>query len=347
MGWIGAKNAARFLMATNAQVRSKSRNAPQGPSPFAVAGDVLAPAKFTDPMITAKGEKRASVTLDNLDTLWFATGTLCNLACANCYIESSPTNDALIYMTAAEVERYLDEIAVSGRTTREIAFTGGEPFMNPQIIAMIEGPLSRGFEVLVLSNAMAPLRRHEADLLRLKDGYGDKLTIRVSIDHHTQNVHEAERGANSWAPMIDGLRWLSANGISLAAAGRSLAGETQEQARLAYAALFAGEGISIDASDPVRLVLFPEMDASADVPEISEGCWDILGKTPSQQMCATSRMVVHRKGEETARVAACTLLPYDAGFDLGETLAEADRDIALNHPHCARFCVLGGASCSA
>ena len=107
------------------------------------------------------------------------------------------------------------------------------------------------------------------------------------------------------------------------------------------------EGIAIDTADPSRLVLFPEMDADADVPEISEGCWDILGKTPQDQMCASSRMVVHRKGEPAPRVVACTLLPYAPGFDLGETLAEADRPVALNHPHCARFCVLGGASCSA
>lgn len=340
-------SAAQSRPKARAKSRAKSRNAPQGPSPFAVAGEALGRAKFTDPLVTAKGEKRASVALDKLDTLWFATGTLCNLACANCYIESSPTNDALIYMTAAEVERYLDEIAASGQQTREIAFTGGEPFMNPEIIAMIEAPLERGHEVLVLSNAMAPLRRHESELLRLRETYGDKLTIRVSIDHHTQAVHEAERGAKSWAPMMDGLRWLSANGFSLAAAGRSLAGEAQDAARAAYGALFASQGIAIDTVDPARLVLFPEMDAQADVPEISEGCWDILGKTPSQQMCATSRMVVHRKGEDTARVVACTLLPYAEDFDLGETLAEASRDVALNHPHCARFCVLGGASCSA
>ena len=64
-------------------------------------------------------------------------------------------------------------------------------------------------------------------------------------------------------------------------------------------------------------------------------------------MCASSRMVVHRRGEPGPRVAACTLLPYDPQFDLGATLAEASRPVRLNHPHCARFCVLGGASCSA
>ncbi|WP_082125038.1 radical SAM protein [Aurantiacibacter luteus] len=324
---------------------SRSRNAPTGPSPFAVDATALPREKFADPLVTADGSERASVALTHLDTLWFATGTLCNLACANCYIESSPTNDALIYLTAAEVTRFLDEIEAQG--VREIGFTGGEPFMNPHILAMIEDALSRGHEVLVLSNAMKPLRRHEAELLRLRQAYGDRLTIRVSIDHHTQHVHEEERGPGSWAPMLDGLRWLSANGFSLAAAGRRLGGESEALARNAYAMLFAAEGIAIDAADPAQLVLFPEMDASADVPEITTACWGILGKSPDDIMCASSRMVVHRKGEPAARVVACTLLPYDPQFDLGATVAEASRPVMLNHPHCARFCVLGGASCSA
>jgi hypothetical protein len=94
-------------------------------------------------------------------------------------------------------------------------------------------------------------------------------------------------------------------------------------------------------------VLFPEMDAHADVPEITIDCWGILNVSPDSMMCANSRMVVKRKGEGSPRVAACTLLPYDPQFDLGETLVEASRPVHLNHPHCARFCVLGGASCSA
>ena len=97
---------------------------------------MLSPGKFADPLRTADGSERASVPLVALETLWFNTGTLCNLACAGCYIESSPTNDALVYLKAGEVSRFLDEIA--GRwqlPTREIGFTGGEPFMNPDIMA--------------------------------------------------------------------------------------------------------------------------------------------------------------------------------------------------------------------
>jgi len=327
--------------------RTASRTMPQGPSPFTPQAAPLAPDKFADPLRTADGSERASVPLVALETLWFNTGTLCNLACAGCYIKSSPTNDALAYLAAADVVRFLDEIEEDSLPTREIGFTGGEPFLNPEIFEMLDLALSRGFQVLVLTNAMKPMRRHEAALLALRDKHGPRLTLRVSLDHHTREVHEAERGANSWAVALDGLRWLGSHGFSIAVAGRLLPGESETQARTGYARLFAQQGISIDANDPARLVLFPEMDSGADIAEITTDCWQILGKSPADVMCATSRMVVHRKGEPAPRVSACTLLPYDPQFDRGGTLREASGAVRLNHPHCARFCVLGGASCSA
>lgn len=319
---------------------------PSGVSPFRVDGSLLSPDKFSDPEVTAKGEPRAQVPLLKLDTLWFNTGTLCNLACASCYIDSSPTNDALVYLTASEMSRFLDEIASGRFGTREIGFTGGEPFMNPEIAEMLEVALGRGHEVLVLTNAMRPMRRHEQVLLALLDRFGERLTLRVSLDHYSQDLHEAERGGHSWHIALEGLRWLSAQGFSIAVAGRHLAAESDAAARAGYAALFAREDIQIDPDDSSRLVLFPSMNATADVAEITTACWGILGKSPADVMCATSRMVLHRRGEAHARVVACTLIPYADSFDLGETIVEASRSVALNHPHCARFCVLGGASCS-
>ena len=327
------------------EAHRKPRNTPVGPSPFAVEAAALSRAKFADPQWTAKGEPRAHVPLAKLDTLWLNTGTLCNLSCATCYIESSPTNDALVDLSAEHAARFMDEAQAMG--TREIGLTGGEPFMNPDIAAILQEALARGFDVLVLTNAMKPMRRHEALLTKLRERYGAKLTLRVSLDHYGAPVHEAERGPRSWEPAIDGLQWLSDHGFSIAVAGRMLPGEDEAKARSAYAALFADKSIAIDATDPARLVLFPEMDASRDIAEITTACWSILGKTPAEIMCNTSRMVVHRKGEASPRVVACTLIPYDPGFDLGPTLEQAAQDVALNHPHCARFCVLGGASCSA
>jgi hypothetical protein len=316
------------------------------PAEAAPAWRRLAPEKFRDPLITAKGERRAGVALTALRTLWFNTGTLCNITCANCYIESSPRNDRLAYFGHAELVPYLDEIARDRLPTEEIGFTGGEPFMNPEIIALLETPLTRGFKVLVLTNAMRPMQRLAVPLAALNRRFGAALTIRVSLDHYTRERHEAERGHLSWERTLKGIELLAGNGFNLAIAGRANTGESEAALRRGYAALFRRLGIAIDADDPARLVLFPEMDARIDVPEITEACWGILHKSPNEVMCASSRMVVKRKGAARPAVVACTLLPYSPEFELGATLAEASGRVMLNHPHCAKFCVLGGASCS-
>jgi len=304
------------------------------------------PQKFRDPLITAKGEERAVVALTHLRTLWFNTGSLCNITCKNCYMDSSPTNDDLAYLGLADVTGYLDQIDAEGYPVEEIAFTGGEPFMNKALPAMLGESLARGYRVRVLTNAMKPLHHRKKELLDLRARHGDALSLRVSIDHYTRAKHEDIRGADTWAPMIEGLRWLADNGFNLDVAGRTCWDETEAQARTGYTGFFAAEGVAIDAADPASLVLFPEMDVAADVPEITVQCWDILGIKPETIMCATSRMVVRKKGAAGPVVVPCTLLPYDDEFELGSELAQSAGAVHLNHPHCAKFCVLGGASCS-
>ncbi|MDW8443841.1 MAG: hypothetical protein RML45_05650 [Acetobacteraceae bacterium] len=84
----------------------------------------LDPAKFRDPTVTATGDRRAQVALEALRTLWFNTGTLCNITCKHCYIESSPRNDRLAYLTAEEVSAFLDEAEALGAPLETVGFTG-------------------------------------------------------------------------------------------------------------------------------------------------------------------------------------------------------------------------------
>src|SRR6516165_129940 len=214
----------------------------------------LDPRKFQDPAVTITGERRANVPLKALETLWFNTGTLCNLTCQHCYIESSPKNDRLVYLTTAEVAEYLDEIDACALPTSLIGFTGGEPFMNPELLAMLEDVLSRGLAALVLTNAMRPMAKCTPALLRLRDRYGDRLTIRVSLDHYGRRVHELERGRRNWQPTVDGLVWLAQNGFSLHVASRRLSGEPEPAIRRGFADLFAKLGVAIDADDPIALM---------------------------------------------------------------------------------------------
>ena len=304
--------------------------------------------KFKDPFVTQDGSQRAYVRMKKFATLWFNTGTLCNLACQNCYIESTPRNDRLSYLRVDEVVSYLEEITREGHETDEIGLTGGEPFMNPDILEIIRSVLERGFSNLVLTNGMRPMMRPaiRSGLIELNTEFRDKLMIRVSVDHFDQAVHEKERGSGSWGPMVEGLRWLSENNFQIAAAGRTLWQESEEELREGFSVFFKKNEISIDAWNPRELTLFPEMDEGSSVPEITTECWDLLGVSPDDMMCASSRMVVKHKGDPKPSVMACTLLAYDKSFNLGATLVEASKSVQLNHPHCAKFCVLGGGKCS-
>src|SRR5690606_23515739 len=143
--------------------------------------------------------------------------------------------------THDEMAAYLDEIAQEELATSLIGFTGGEPFMNPDMLAMLETVLERGFEALVLTNAMQPMQRPKIreGLLNLKETYGKRLMLRVSLDHYSKARHDEERGPGSFAKGMEGLRWLSQNGFAIDVAGRTLWHEGEVEMRKGYAALFA------------------------------------------------------------------------------------------------------------
>jgi hypothetical protein len=307
-------------------------------------------AKFSHLAHTAHGHPRAAVCLPAQETLWIITGTLCNLACVGCYIESSPRNDRLAWFQPDDLRRYLDEIHQLSLPVRTIGFTGGEPFMNPHILDLLEMALTTGAAVLVLSNGLTPLRHHRTALADLAARFPQRLTLRLSLDHAEAAKHEQMRGLGTFAPVLDTAQWLTTLPIGLSLAGRSCWGQDEASARAAYAALCADYGLPLDCFNPAQLVLFPEMEdptlEAASVPEITTACWGILDLSPDTLMCASARMVVRRAGADKPTVLACTLIAYDPRFELAATLAESLRPVPLAHPHCAKFCVLGGASCS-
>ena len=303
----------------------------------------LSDNKFKDQKVTADGSNRAFIEARNIKTLWFNTGTLCNIECKNCYIESSPKNDSLAYLTFEEVKSFIDEAVDKNLGTNEIGFTGGEPFMNKDIMKMIDYSLRKRLKVLVLSNAMKPMLNRTKELIKLNH---PNLIVRVSIDHYEKEKHEEIRGKNTYDVMLQGLKWLNENNFNYTLATRLLWNEKEEDLRKNFGTFIKNNNLRLDTNSPKELVTFAEMDEKIDTPEITTSCWDILNKDPNDVMCSWSRMVVRKKNSKNPSVIACTLLPYADEFDLGETLTNSLQKIYLNHKHCSKFCVLGGSSCS-
>lgn len=299
--------------------------------------------KFNYLKLTDNEKPRAFIEAKDLRTLWFNTGTLCNLTCKNCYIESSPSNDRLSYLSFDEYLMFMNEVREEGFNLSEIGFTGGEPFLNKEFPKMLNHAVKQGIDVLVLTNAMKPMLNKKTEILSIGR---ERLTFRVSIDHVDKSRHEEIRGPNSYEPMIEGLSWLKDNGFKMSLATRLMWDESEEQVRKLFSEFIFKHQLPIDAQSTNGLVTFTEMDVKQDTPEITTECWKILNKSPETVMCYSSRMIVKKKGKEKPSVIACTLLPYDEAFELGSSLKSSMQRIYLNHPHCSRFCVLGGSSCS-
>ncbi|MDA9558990.1 radical SAM protein [Alphaproteobacteria bacterium] len=300
--------------------------------------------KYLNKKLTMGGKPRASVKLNALETLWINTGTLCNLNCQGCYIESSPYNNSLEYIKFEEVKFYIDEIVSNNLKTSIIGFTGGEPFMNPDIIKILKYVLNSGFNILVLTNGMRPIKLKFQDILNLP--FLNNMKIRVSIDHFLKPLHEKIRGINTWDSLIDNIVWLKKNNIKLDIASRLEEGENEIYMREGFKNLFKKIGINLDANDKKSLVLFPPMNMNKPSTEITQDCWKILNKKPEDLMCSNSRMIVKKKGEKSTKILACTLITKDKNFELGKTIMKSNKNVTLCHPFCSQFCFLGNSSCN-
>lgn len=138
--------------------------------------------------------------------LWLYTNLHCNLACDYCCVSSSP-HAAPRILSAAEVRRLVDEATDWG--TRELYLTGGEPFLRPDIDEVIR-IASASLPTTVLTNAMVwtGRRRH---LLERLDREG--LTLQVSLDGASAELHDLHRGAGSFARALAGVRTAIALGF--------------------------------------------------------------------------------------------------------------------------------------
>ena len=255
--------------------------------------------------------------------------------------ESSPTNNSLKYIKFKSVKSYINEIIKNKMDTKTIGFTGGEPFMNPDIIEMLDLSLISGFQVLVLSNGLRPI---ELKFKKLKELPNIKnLTIRLSIDHYQKTFHEKIRGINTWNKLIENIKWLYKNNFKLTFASR-LEDETEQEKRLGFAKLFNDLNLSIEVYNKEVLVLFPPMDQALPATEISQECWSVLKKDQIVS-CVLAQEWLSTKKNLFAKVLACTLITKEKDFELGVEL-NSKKIVYLNHPFCSQFCVLGNSSCS-
>src|SRR5437763_15529666 len=143
------------------------------------------------------------VALAHLDDLWFqVAGTLCNLTCSHCFISCSPHNHSFGFLDLETVRRRLDESVTLG--VKEYYFTGGEPFLNPDMTSIVELTLGYG-PATVLTNGTV-LKEEWLDRLRAaEEASAYSLEFRVSIDGFSPQENDPVRGAGTFERAMRGV----------------------------------------------------------------------------------------------------------------------------------------------
>jgi len=279
------------------------------------------------------------VALQSLDTLWFQVGgTVCNLACTHCFVSCSPTNHTHEVMTLPEVERYLEEAARLG--VREYYFTGGEPFLNPEMEAILAATLEVGPATVLTNGLLLDLARCDR-LAALAAAADYSLDFRVSLDGWDAASNDPIRGAGTFEKILAGIRNLHSAGLNpVITVTEVCEGAATDTGKERFFALLRSMGI-----ERPRLKILPVFRIGAEAErggayeswqrlregEVPEEGWDHL-------QCSSCRMVTDQG------VWVCPILVNEPEAKMGEALADTLGAFPLEHPACWT-CHAYGVSC--
>jgi AdoMet-dependent heme synthase len=280
------------------------------------------------------------IALDSLDILWFqVAGTRCNLECTHCFISCSPHNDSFGFLSLETVQQRLDESLKWG--VREYYFTGGEPFLNRELVPILEVTLKYG-PATVLTNATVLKREWITRLREAEDQSHYSLEFRVSIDGPGPDTNDPIRGERTFERAMNGVEMLVEAGFLPIITMTRVWDEADEQRVLGQ----FREVLRQHGYTRPRLKVLPRLQIGAEAVR-TEGYGEFEKVTEEmladfetgQLVCSHSRVITDRG------VAVCPILLDSPDAILGDSLAEADRAFPLAHGACFT-CYQYGAICT-
>jgi pyruvate-formate lyase-activating enzyme len=277
--------------------------------------------------------------LEHLDALWIqVAGTHCNLSCSHCFVPSGPGIDRHRMMPRDEVRRHVADGLVQG--VREVYLTGGEPFLHPELLEIVEDVLAH-VPCTVLTNGTLFTTARLARLVELSDRSAFSLELRVSLDALTAAEHDAVRGPGAFERALGGLVALEHAGLMPIVTVTMPDGTGEADLAARCRALLKSRGLARP-----RLKLLPIFRIGRET--VRSRAYDeteSLGNVPTSLTraahlpCATCRAVTSRG------VFVCPLLVDDDSARLGDSLGRAAGPFTLSTGPCFT-CLTTGTTCS-
>lgn len=282
-----------------------------------------------------------TVPLRALDQLWFqVSGTVCNLRCTHCFISCSPENHSFWFMTRGQVAEALRESVSLG--VKEYYFTGGEPFMNREMLGILEDTLALG-PATVLTNATILPQRTVDELRAVSEGSPYTLELRVSIDGVTPEMNDAIRGEGSFQRALGAVGRLAAAGfLPIITTMQTWEDHETDAILAAFRDLLGGVGY-----DRPRLKVLPPLHIGAEAErtrgyeEVERVTHEMMVDYPEDLLLCSGARLVTASG-----VWVCPILLDDPTAKVGDTLQEAVEVPARLDAQACYTCWVNGAICS-
>ena len=288
---------------------------------------------------TARSGDTPRVELRSLDTLWFqVAGTVCNLACTHCFISCSPTNHTHEFLTLEEVRSHLADAA--GLGVKEYYFTGGEPFLNPDMEAILAATLEVG-PASVLTNGLLLDPERCARLAALARGAEYSLDLRISLDGYSAVSNDPIRGEGTFERILEGALNVHRAGLNPVMTVTEVHEENaSREGRERFLEILRERGV-----ERPRLKILPVFQIGNEAERSGAyESWQLLKEGDAGEegwdhlQCSSCRMVTDQG------VWVCPILVNEPGGRMGERLADTLDSYPLDHPACWT-CHVYGVSC--
>ncbi|HZT71660.1 MAG TPA: radical SAM protein [Terriglobia bacterium] len=269
------------------------------------------------------------IVLSHLDNLWFqVSGTLCNIACAHCFNNSGPNVRAFGFLDADRVRSEIEYASRAG--VKEIFFTGGEPFLHPELLDMLSFALEHA-PTTVLTNGMLINDRLAERLAQIERSARYSLEVRVSLDGYTEEMNDAIRGRGVFRQTLAAIARLSRQGLlPLVTIVRTWSDDEELATLAAFADTLRAAGYERPRIKVLpSLPLGRELERKAGTPRDELLSGEMLeGFDRDLLMCSNSRIVTDRG------IWVCPLLVLMPDARLGMDLAHARTSYRLAHNAC-------------
>jgi MoaA/NifB/PqqE/SkfB family radical SAM enzyme len=274
-----------------------------------------------------------------LDSLWIqVAGLACNLRCAHCFNASGPENREMPALSRGDVRNLLDEAEDAG--VRDVVFTGGEPFLHPEMAEIAGDALSR-FPATILTNGTLLTDRTVLRLAAAARGSIYSLEVRVSLDAPSEEGNDRIRGKGSFERALAGAVRLEKAGFLPIVTAVTFRHENDPAALEAFEELLRSKGMR-----KPRVKFLPlfrvgrEQERSGGYGEddrVTAEMLELLG--PEQLLCSAARLAT------SSGIWVCPILVNEPGGRMGDALADSFRPFPLAYGACST-CYRHGAVCA-